>query len=505
MLKLVYVLYRIKLLSPRSLCRLTAAILQDGINLMALLRFAAGVHGEKAAVADERETLTYRQLLVQSDALSAALRDKYRLSGGSKAALWCRNHALLVRAIYAVSATGADLYLLNAEMSGEQLNRLLERNGFDLLIYDEEREALLEPSSSNGTKLLSDVEALEEIGIARHPERKRRRSSSGRLALLTGGTTGQARKAYHKPSLFNYLDPFYTFLTRLRILSHSSAYIATPIYHGYGIAVLLLFCALGKKVVIRPGFDADAACRIVREHRIEAMTVVPLMLRKMLNTRAEDLKSLRCIATGGAELSPKLAKETLERLGEVLYNLYGTSETGLITIATAQELTRFPETIGTKIGGGRVKVMDERMKQVEVGLVGQICVRNRWSMRNRAEAWIETGDFGYRNEHGRYFLCGRADSMIVSAGENVYPYEVEQALLAHPGVEDGAVIAVRDELFGERLKAVVVLAPQAATTEEELRLWLQAKLARYQMPREIVFARELPYTHLGKLDRKRLV
>ena len=226
------------------------------------------------------------------------------------------------------------------------------------------------------------------------------------------------------------------------------------------------------------------------------------MLHKMLKTRAEDLKSLSCIASGGAELNPKLVKETLSQLGEVLYNLYGTSEAGLNIIAVPQDLTYSAHTIGRKINGVQLKVMDDQKEEVEIGSVGQFCIENRWSMRNKANAWIETGDLGYRDEQGYYFLCGRADSMIVSAGENVYPFEVEQILLTHPLVEDAAVIGISDEHFGQRLKAFVLLAPHAEATQDELLEWLRARLARFQLPKEISFVDHLPYTPLGKLDKK---
>jgi fatty-acyl-CoA synthase len=133
------------------------------------------------------------------------------------------------------------------------------------------------------------------------------RTSVSKIALQTSGTTGVSKDAAHKPSLFNYLNPFVAFIKRLRILNYNTAYIGTPIYHGYGLAVLLLFIPLGKKAVISSGFDAKKACRLIREHHIEVITVVPLMLQKMLRTNAKDLKSLACIASGGAKLSTKLA------------------------------------------------------------------------------------------------------------------------------------------------------------------------------------------------------
>lgn len=506
---MIYVLYKIRLLSPLALFRLTSAIFKYGINLMTLLHFSAKTYGYNIALSDKQETLTYNQLYVQSVELSVVLRNRYQLAGGKKAALLCKNHASLVKAIFAVSLTGADLYLLNVEMSEGQLNTILERQDFDLLVYDEDRSPLLEQSSYTNSKILSYSDTLPAINnlpsASIYEKQIPHRASSGKLVLLTGGTTGNAKEAAHKPSLFNYLDPFTDFLTRLKILNYRTAYIATPIFHGYGIAVLLLFCALGKKVVIHRGFHAETACRLIREHQVEVVTVVPLMLHKMIKTNAHDLKSLACIASGGAELNPKLVKNTLSQLGEVLYNLYGTSEAGLNIIATPQDLAYSACTIGRKIKGVRIKIVDDHNKEVEIGTVGQFCMKNNWSRRNEDKSWIESGDLGYRDKNGYYFLSGRADSMIVSAGENIYPLEVEQVLLTHPQVEDAAVIGIRDEDYGQRLKAIVLLVPQAETTKEELFQWLRTRLSKIQLPKEIVFVEHLPYTSLGKRDKKRLI
>ncbi|NOV01494.1 AMP-binding protein [Paenibacillus sp. LMG 31457] len=502
MYKLIYVLFKIGLLSPLALFRLTSAVYKYGINLMTLLHFSARTYGENIALVDEQETLTYKQLFAQSKELSVVLRGGYQLASGKKVVFLCKNHASLVKAIFAVSLTGADIYLLNTEMSKGQLNNILERHDFDLLVYDEEQSSLLEQSAYTKAKMLSyhdTFPAINNLLSANNYEKyKRHRTSSGKLVLLTGGTTGNNKEAAHKPSLFNYLDPFSGFLTRLKILNYPTVYIATPIHHGYGVAVLLLFCALGKKVVIHRGFDAEKACRLIREHQVNVVTVVPLMLHKMLKTNADDLKSLSCIASGGAELNPKLVKETLSQLGDVLFNLYGTSEAGLNIIATPQDLTYSAHTIGKKIKGVRLIIADDHKKEVEIGRVGQFCIRNG------ANSWIETGDLGYLDEKGYYFLCGRTDSMIVSAGENVYPLEVEQVLLTHPQVEDAAVIGIHDEHFGQRLKAFVLLAPHVETTREELFEWLRSRLARFQLPKEIIFVDHLPYTPLGKLDKKLL-
>jgi fatty-acyl-CoA synthase len=261
---------------------------------------------------------------------------------------------------------------------------------------------------------------------------------------------------------------------------------------------------LGKKAVISRGFNAKKACRIIREHHVEVVTVVPLMLQKMLQTNPEDLKSLSCIASGGARLPIKLIEQSSKELGNVLYNLYGTSEAGLNFIATPEDLIDAPTTLGKKINSLQIKVLDNDLIEVENGKVGQLCIKNDWSITNRNYTWIKTGDLGYRDENGYYFLSGRTDDMVVSGGENVYPIEVEQVLIKHPLIEDVAIIGVNDKQFGQRLKAFVLLVKNGNLTEEELFDWLRPRVARFQMPKEIKFVANMPYTALGKLDKKQL-
>ncbi|WP_207892516.1 AMP-binding protein [Paenibacillus pinisoli] len=508
--KLVQVMRKIGMLSPRGLYRLLAAIFRYGINVMALLKIAERTYGESAAIADDRGTITYRELLGQCEVLSVSLRENYGIRPGSKAALLCRNHASLVKAIFALSWSGADIYLLNAEMNKDQLQDLLTAYDFDLLVYDEELSPFIEQAAYSKGKLLSYHEQKPAInllsaGTAAKKRSGHHRASSGSIMLLTGGTTGKSKKVPHKPSLFHYLNPFYTLLERLYLVRYHTGYIATPIYHGYGIAILLLFVALGKKIVLTSGFHAPKACELIREHQVQAASVVPLMLDKMLKHNADDLRSLACIASGGAELNPRLVAHAFDKLGDVLYNLYGTSETGLNIVASPQDLKQSAHTLGRRIEGVPLYVLDSNMNETVPGAVGQFCVENYFSRSRQNKKWIETGDMGYRDSSGLYYLCGRADDRIVSAGENVYPIELEHILIQHPHVEDLAVIGIPDEAFGQRLKAYVQLVPESRQNAEQLMEWLRSRAARYQMPKEIILVEQIPYTQLGKRDKKQLV
>lgn len=497
--KLLLVLYKMKLLSPFGLFKLVTAIAKEGTNLMALLRFAEKVYPEKIALVDDKP-ITFRELYRNSIKIAWFLLREFQVENGQKVAFLCRNHSFFIQSLFAVSRLGADIYFLNTEMSKERRKQLLEQHQFNLLIYDNELESLLEISQYEGKKMISSsgdfLETSEGVRL--------KRTSNSKLILLTGGTTGKSKLVPHKPSLFNYLNPFLGMITRLNLLQYKSAYIATPIYHGYGIAILLLFIALGKKVVVTKGVDTRKACELIYAEKIEVVTVVPLMLQKMLKHNPEALRSLKCIASGGAELNPKLVEETFRKLGEVLYNLYGTSEAGLNIIATPEDLKISSTTIGRTIKGVNLTVLDDDKREMKPGSIGQFCIKNSWSMTSRNNSWIETGDMGYQDFDGLFYLCGRMDDMVVSGGVNVYPVELEQILIRHPLVEDAAVIGMKDEEFGQRLKAFVLLDSKADIQKEDLIEWLRSRAARFQMPKEIVFIEQMPYTPLGKLDKKKL-
>lgn len=508
-IQLIYVLYQICMLSPLALYRLLSSYFRCGINLMMLLQFAEKKYAERTVLVDDDEALTYRELLEQSTTLAIYLKDHFHLQSGQKVGLLCNNHSALVKAIFAISRLGADVHLLNSEMSSSQLQAFINRYDYDLLIYDKELAQAVAKTTYDKNKMFSYHESLPAISNAiRHTATgdlaKLPRTSTSKIILQTGGTTGVPKEAAHQPSLFHYLQPFLAFVQRLKIVNYPTAYIATPIVHGYGIAWLLLFIPLGKKLVICRKFEASKACQLIAEHEVEVVSVVPSMLQKMLQTNTDSLKSLQCMASGGAKLSTKLVEQTFQSLGAVLYNLYGTSESGLNFIATPEDLAYSPATIGKPIRGMQWKILDENRHELSTGKIGQLCIRNDWSIDNKATPWIPTGDLAYRDESGYYFLCGRTDEMIVSGGINVYPIEVEQVLILHPLIEDVAVIGVTDETFGQRLKVFILPVKKERVIEQEVINWLRPRVARYQMPKTIEFVEKLPYTAFGKLDKKQL-
>ena len=506
--RLLQIMYKLEYLSFTGVYRLLRAIKQDGINAMLLLRMAEKSHSVETALIDNNGALSYRDLLSGSNKLAQTLAEDFGAAENTKTAFLCRNHAVFVQALFAASRTGTAIYLLNPGMSQSQFADIAAAHDFDLLVFDEEYDRLVEQSphrkkrvhgkGSQGTSLSRSV-AMQDS-----PKARLKRSSRSKIVLLTGGTTGKPKEAVHKPSLFNFLNPFAALLSDLDLRSCRSVYIASPIYHGYGIAFLFSVLALGKTAVIQDRFDAGAACAIIRKHQIDAVSAVPLMLEKMLSHNAADLVSLKCIACGGAKLNPGLIEKTKAELGNVLYNLYGTSEAGLNIIAAPFDLNRDGRIAGKAIKGARLRIT-ENGQEAAAGQIGQLCARNGWSMSGKKNTWIATGDLAWKDAEGFYYLSGRQDDMVVSAGVNIYPLEIEQVLAKHPSIVEAAVIGIDDEAYGQVLKAFVQKAPAVHLTEQMVLDWLKPQLARIQLPRAVAFVTKIPYTALGKPDKKQLL
>jgi acyl-CoA synthetase (AMP-forming)/AMP-acid ligase II len=490
-----------------SLVYAAEAVSAAGINLSTLLRLAARRHPERLALADDHECLRYDQLWRRVEAAAMALHARYGLRAHHSIAIACRNHVAAVVALCAASRLGAHVYLVNPELRGDQLRGLVERIGCDLLVYDDEVAPVVADLPA-GTQALPATHptAPSLAGLAATYAQQPLRlqpAATGRVAVLTSGTTGQPKTAARRPTVLNTLGPFLALALGARLHQQRSFYIAAPIYHGYGLALSLIGFGLAAELHITRRFDAASACALIAREQITAAIVVPLMLQRMLSHDPAALASLRCIIAGSAPLNPALATATLDRLGPILFNLYGTSEAGFALLAPPETLRTTPGTIGKPLPGVRTQLVDATGRPVAAGAVGRLQIRSAWTISGAH--WIDTGDLAYRDAAGDMILCGRNDDMIVSGGENVYPIELEHVLLQHPDVAATAAVGIPDAEFGQRLKALIVVRPGSALDEATVRAWLKPRVARYQMPAVVEFRAELPYTALGKLQKRSLL
>jgi fatty-acyl-CoA synthase len=202
----------------------------------------------------------------------------------------------------------------------------------------------------------------------------------------------------------------------------------------------------------------------------------------------------------------------MDRFGDVLYNVYGSTESGFATVATPSDLRQAPGTAGRPTPGVTVRIVGAEGRSVRPGVTGRVLVGSGLRMdgytggggKQVIDGLVVTGDLGHLDHRGRLFIDGRQDDMIVSGGENVFPVEVEGTLMQHGGVVDAAVIGVADQEFGQRLKAFVVRKPGSRVTAEELSGFVRDHLARFKTPREVVFVETLPRTATGKVIRRKL-
>jgi len=484
------------LLTPGAIWAFGVTAAGGGVNLASLLRFAARRRGDAAALVDAGEPTSFNALAAQVERIAAALRDVHGVRPGDVVAVLAHNGAGLVRAVFAASRLGARVTLLNPEMSPPQLAALILRHHPTLVITEADTQPLLAGAAC------PSITAAELLERAAAVYRRLRPVNGGELVVLTGGTTGEPKAASRKPSPRSFALLFIHLVTALGLDRHPAAYLAAPLFHGYGVAAYLVALALGRTVYLVPRFKAADACALIRRERLEVVAVVPSMLQRMLAEPGADLTSLQCVISGGAALPAPVAVETRRRLGEVLFNLYGTSEAGVAVFATPADLAAAPDTIGRPIWGVHVTIRDDAGAVLPDGQLGRICVQSRAAVK--PGAWIETGDVGLRDAAGRLFVRGRIDDMIVSGGENVAPWEVESVLLTHPEVREAVAVGVPDPDFGQRLAAFVSLRPGSTLTAEALGAWLAERVARYQRPRSIELRDELPLTAIGKVDKRAL-
>jgi len=270
--------------------------------------------------------------------------------------------------------------------------------------------------------------------------------------------------------------------------------------------------------VVQPQFDAGATLDALDAHRARVLVVVPVMLRRILALGPErlvafDPSALAVIASSGSALGADLAGDVLRRFGPVLYNVYGSTEVALATIATPGDLGRAPATAGRVAFGSRVEIVDDAGEPVAPGTTGRVFVGSAMHFegytsggdKERLRGLVASGDVGHFDAQGLLFVDGREDDMIVSGGENVFPAEVEDVLARHPAVAEVAVVGVADDEFGQALAAFVVRRPGADLSADDVKDHVRRSLARFKVPRRVAFVDELPRTPTGKVLKRLLL
>ncbi|KQX74360.1 AMP-binding protein [Aeromicrobium sp. Root472D3] len=499
---------------PRAAVGLAKGLVRHQSSPAVLLAHSASRWPDRPAVVDDLGTVTARELYQRVRLLAGVLHAR-GIGRGSTIGLLCRNHAGFVEAAFAAMWVDADLVLLNTDFGADQLGDVGRREGLDLLVHDAGLQRVVARSGLDVPTLVSDGHGSGSVRGAcdfGHPAPPSRRHT-GRLVILTSGTTGTPQGAPRRSQGAAYVGPLSTMLRSIGLRTGDPVLVLPPLFHGLGLAYLVIAIALGCPVVLTRRFDAEEALRAVERHRVRVMFAVPVMLHRMLDVPAAvreglDLGSLHAVPSGAAPLNPVLAGRFMDAFGDVLLNMYGSTEIGWATIAAPHDLRAAPGTVGRPLRGVSVRVVDDDARDVPTGAVGRVVVRSPMtapsgatSSREVVDGHVGTGDVGHLDDHGRLFVDGRDDDMIVSGGENVFPGEVEDLLHGHPGIRDVMVHGVDDEQHGQRLRAVVVPEPDGGPSPDEIRAYVRDRLARFKVPRDVELVDELQRSATGKVRR----
>ncbi|TMR03800.1 hypothetical protein ETD83_09770 [Actinomadura soli] len=502
---------------PDRAVRLPLAYLRFGpvpatVGAMAALRFPG-----RTALIDERGTLSYRELERRAAALATALRDR---AGGDRVGVLCRNHRGFIETVLAASRLGNDVVLLNTDFSAAQLGRVAEREGIGLLVHDEEFGSTVDGSGFPGRRLLAwtdgepdDASETIDALMADTESEPIAPARTSRIIVMTSGTTGTPKGARHDLSISSLLPVALSHLMRVPVRSGAPIVIAPPLFHILGFAYATVGLGMGMPLVLSRRFDARETLDTIAACEAETLVAVPVMLQRVLDLEeAPGTPSLRVVVCGGSALHPHVSDAFMDRFGEVLINVYGATETGWATIATPGDLRDAPGTVGRPSFRLTVKILDENGRELPAGETGEIYTGGGLRFagytggggKRVRNGLTGTGDLGHFDGAGRLFIDGRADDMIISGGENVFPGEVESLLGGHPGIAEVSVTGVDDERFGQRLAAHIVRTPGSRITEDDVRAHVRERLARYKVPRDVRFVEELPRTSTGKVKANAL-
>ncbi|HSP03583.1 MAG TPA: AMP-binding protein [Acidimicrobiales bacterium] len=523
-LQAVDTIRRMGLLKPKVAASALQSAKRWGPTLAA--GYAAGVarRGDEVAIVDDDGTLTFREVHEQSSALANALARR-GVGPETPVALLARNSRWFVLAVAALDKLGATVLYMNTGFAGPQLAEVLEREGCDLLLHDDEfsdavagyapdvQRLVCDRAPADGTDDLPTLVAATSTQDPDKPERQ------GRQVILTSGTTGTPKGASRsKESLGAGLVAATAIFQRVPFRTEDVHAVPAPMFHSLGNASLLAAATMSHTLVLSRRFDPEHLLAQIEANRVRVVTAVPVMLQRIVAlpeavTERYDTSSLEVVFCSGSALPGSLATQWMDRFGDNLYNMYGSTEVAVATIATPEDLRAAPGTAGKPLAGVDVRLYDDDDRRITgPDTVGRIFVGSALRFEGYTggqtkpaiDGLLSSGDLGRFDTDGRLFVGGRDDDMIVSGGENLFPSEVEDLLSDMEGVREVAVLGVDDDQFGQRLAAFVVTEDGVDLDDRAVKDHVKANLANYKVPRSVWFVDDLPRNPTGKVLKREL-
>ena len=476
--------------------------------------------------ADNNEELTYHELNCRADQLAEYLRS-LGLSRGDRLAILDYNSPLHLVLMFALSRLEAIFLPLNFRLSPAELSSILKDSTPKLLLFGSEWADTAEilDYEKSGTRLIPLADALN--ASQESPESLTSKSAPGLqynpdpestwLLMYTGGTTGSPKGAMlsHRMVTWNALNTIISWGVR----PDDRIVMAMPFFHTGGINVFTLpLLKMGGTVILMKSFDPDRYLELTEQYNATITFMVPTMYQLMANSEHfsdTDLSSVRICITGGSPCPESIYHRYWER-GLPFKQGYGLTEAGPNCFALDDEVIKEKiGSVGKAVFYARAKAVNDEDHEVQPGEIGELLISGphlfsgywqnpKASADTLIDGWLHTGDLVRRDHEGFFYIVDRKKDMFISGGENVYPFEVESVLYRHPAVAEAAVIGIPHEKWGEVGRAYVVLHKGKAAEPDQLIEHCKANLARYKVPKEIVFLESLPKSPAGKIIKREL-
>ncbi len=462
---------------------------------------------------------------------------------GDSVAIMLRNDVPFLEATLAARHLGAYPVPLNWHLQPEEARYILDNSEAKLLII----HADLLPQIQSGIpehvqifvvptpETITGSYGLHENGNGLPPNTKEWNSFLAGLEpwdkpaeqetasmIYTSGTTGRQKGVRRQPSTpEQYQRTVKTAFNVMGIGPGVRCIIPAPMYHSAPNFYSVMATILGGYTVIMPRFDPEDFLRIVQEHKITHVQMVPVMFVRLLKLPKEvrekyDVSSLQNIIHAAAPCPADVKKAMIEWWGPIINEYYGSTELGMLTYANSADALKYPGTVGKPIDDVSLRIISPDGKDMPTGEPGTIYARVNWypdftyqhdEAKRKAmerDGLLSPGDIGYVNEDGYLFLCDRSNDMVISGGVNIYPAEIESVIIQLDGVKDCAVFGIPDAEFGESLAAIIEPQDDAELTIEGVAAYMRDRLAHFKVPRHIEFRTNLPREDSGKLFKRKL-
>lgn len=503
--------------------------IENRVNIGSLLTWSAWRHSDQVAIIAEEKQLTYRQFNEQANRMAHALRG-LGVGEGDRVGILLMNCQEFLVSYFASAKIRSWAVTLNCRLSGGELAYIINDSAPRVLILGEDFLPIIDSIRRQinsvahyvivGSKMKPPYLHFEDLLTKSSPEEPSIPAAfeDVQLIMYTSGTTGFPKGAMitHRHLIWNSLSACIYW----GLAPEDITLTVAPMFHIAGLHnTTVAHLHVGAGVVLLKAFDPLQVLKMVARHRVTNFFMVPTMWKNLLGTpelSQLDLASLRFIFSGAAAMPASIIQGLLEKVCKRYYQGYGLTEAGPNACYLGyKDALRKVGSIGKPFPHLELKILNDKGEPVAQGDVGEIALRGNQvfsgyyrkpeeTRKVFLEDWFLTGDLARMDEEGFIYITDRKKDMIISGGENIYSAEVERVLNLHPSVLETAVVGVRDETWGEAVKAYVVLKPGEKATPGELIEFCRGRLAGYKRPKQVQFLEDFPRTSFGKISKRAL-